>query len=497
MKKWCSATDIVQDIRQRKVTCKEATAFFLDQINIVDKHLNAVVEINPNALQQAEELDKKLAAEFNKVAEQTTTQLQPNDTTVQLPGETTVQLPPLYGLPVSIKCCLAVKGFKSSYGAEMYKEHVSTDDHEVVRRLKEAGCVILCTTTMPEFGMAYESVSNVHGTTHNPYKHGFSAGGSSSGEGALVAAGASPLGIGTDIAGSVRIPAHFCGCIGLKATNGLIPLTNHGGSVEARLLGLSSGLRCVGPMARTVKDINLVLPIISGFDGHDPHCRLPAYTGTNMTNTSLNTLRVCWYDQDGVLDTDPDTKAAVRKCVNALSGVVKSVIEARPDCLADSYNTWMNVGARDGGRAFKMKTQNTSQPLAAYLKEAEPFATDSRDEMDKRIVDWDVFRSDVMQFFKNNCDVVVCPVLAHPSLPHGEVSQWKKMSYTMAYNLAHNPSVTLSPVLLAESPPHKGLPVGVQIVSAIGQEGVCLAVADYLFETLGVNKQLPPTAAPA
>src|SRR6266581_4145351 len=161
---------------------------------------------------------------------------------------------PLHGLPVTVKSSIATAGYKCEIGSLLHKGEIPREDAVVVARLRAAGALILGTTNCPEFLMAYETANLLHGRTRNPWDLDRSPSGSSGGESAAIAAGLSAAGLGSDRGGSVRVPAHFTGICSLKPTPGRVPGIGH----QPPCIGPFSTLGAIGPMARTIRDVNLM-----------------------------------------------------------------------------------------------------------------------------------------------------------------------------------------------------------------------------------------------
>jgi fatty acid amide hydrolase 2 len=173
-------------------------------------------------------------------------------------------LPPLLGVPCTIKEFVAVDGMSWTAGIVVRRDQRARGDATVVARLRAAGAIVLGVSNIPEGGMWMETDNALFGRTLNPWDPARTSGGSSGGEGALLAAGAAPFGIGSDIAGSIRIPSAFCGVVGHKPSALLVPTTGHWGPSTPH----AERMLCVGPMGRSVRDLELVLEIIAGPDGH-------------------------------------------------------------------------------------------------------------------------------------------------------------------------------------------------------------------------------------
>ncbi|HLJ65692.1 MAG TPA: amidase, partial [Stellaceae bacterium] len=195
-----SATTLAHMIREKSVSALEVAEAHLARIAAVNPKLNAIVAIDPERVRaDAKAADAALAGSGIKG--------------------------PLHGVPVTIKDTFDVAGLKATSGTLGRAHHVPSSDATVVTRLKAAGAIILGKTNVPEFAAAYESDNLVYGRTNNPYDLGRTAGGSTGGDAAIIAASGAPLGIGTDAGGSIRVPAHFCGLAGLKPTSGRVPRT--------------------------------------------------------------------------------------------------------------------------------------------------------------------------------------------------------------------------------------------------------------------------------
>ena len=241
--------------------------------------------------------------------------------------------PPLAGIPTSIKDLVAITGVRTTRGALRYKDTVSDFDAPIIDRFHEAGAVLLGKTNLPEFGWKGDSTNRIIGSTHNPWKHGRTAGGSSGGGTAALAAGLGPLAQGSDGAGSIRIPASFCGIYGLKPSWGLIP------QYPASVVELFSHL---GPMTWTVADAALMLNIMAGADPRD---RLSIPTDTNYLTAleeDIAGLRVAWSPDLGYALVDPEVREIVTKAALRFEELGCHVEEAHPG-LEDPWESIIHV----------------------------------------------------------------------------------------------------------------------------------------------------------
>src|SRR3989449_2189958 len=228
-----SATRLAELIRTRVVSPVEVVEAHLRSIESLNPALNAIVTPARDLLECARKAEEVL--------------MQGND------------VGPLHGVPVTIKDTIETAGIRTTSGSRIRENFVPEKDATVVARLKAAGAIILGKTNTPELAIPYETDNPVFGRTNNPYDVERTAGGSSGGEAAAIAACLSPAGIGSDLSGSVRVPAHFCGIVGLKPTGGRVPTDGHVPPVTGPFtLGA-----CIGPMARTVADIRLLFGVIA------------------------------------------------------------------------------------------------------------------------------------------------------------------------------------------------------------------------------------------
>ena len=456
---YASATALAKAIRAKKISSVEVTEAHLKRIETVNSQLNAVVQLTADtARAEAQAADAALAR-----------------------GDNTG---PLHGVPVTIKDNIEMAGRVCTVGTKGRTAFIPAQDATVVTRLRTAGAVVLGKTNLPELGLAFESDNLIYGRTNNPYDLSRTPGGSSGGEAAIIAAGGSPLGLGNDAGGSIRLPAHFCGITGIKPTSGRVPRTRTppgpGGALDTIWQN--------GPMARFVEDLSLTLPLIAGIDWRDPGI-MPMPLG-NPQSVDLKRLRVAFYTDNGIVSPTPAIAAVVRNTANVLSAAGLAVEEARPTGIEQSYEIVLALFGADGGVGIQMLLQmfgtTERHPLMqGFLEVLRPHAM-STTEFNALLFRWDMFRSAMLGFLEKY-DVIICPVNAYPALPHGtSLENLSAFSYTITYNLTGWPGAV---VRGGTSP--EGLPIGVQIVARPWREDVALAVAHHLETALG-GWQRPP-----
>src|SRR5690242_20192964 len=291
-------------LRARELSARELLDAHLDRIERFDPSVNAVVTLDAaGARAAADAADAALAA-----------------------GE---PLGPLHGLPVAHKDTHATGGMRTTWGSPLYSRTVPTRDELVVARLRAAGAVRVGKTNVPEFAAGSHTVNPVFGATHNPYRHGLSAGGSSGGAAAALAAGLVPVAEGSDMGGSLRNPAAFCNVVGLRPTPGRVP------SWPAPFAW--SQLSVPGPMGRTVADVALQLSAMAGPDLRVPiSLEAPGSVFAPPLDADLTGMRVAWTpDLGGRVTVDPAITDVLTATIGAFRDLGAEVDEDCPD-LSDA-----------------------------------------------------------------------------------------------------------------------------------------------------------------
>jgi amidase len=413
-----SALSLGRAIRDRRVSSAEVVAAYLEQIDQVNPAINAVVQrVDERARAAAAAADAALAR-----------------------GETGG---PFHGVPFTVKDIFDVAGVVSAAGLEERADYVPERDAVVVTRMRAAGAILLGKTNCPPWGAGSFTENPLYGVTRNPYDLDRSPSGSSGGEAAAIAAGASPLGLGSDSGGSIRTPAHYCGIAALRPTVGRVPNT---GAFELPG-GLSDPRSQIGPMSRWIEDLGPVLAIIAGVDWHDSGVvPMPL---ADAGDVELRGLRVAFYADDGTAPPTPETVQAVQDAARALAGAGAVIEETRLPHLDQMWDITLR-----------------------YWRSAEL----SGAEIQQLMLDWDQFRTTMLGFVERY-DLILCPVADEPALPLGEESN---VSYCLPYSLTGYPCV----VVRAGTSP-AGLPIGVQVVARPWREDVALAAARLVESALG------------
>lgn len=421
-------------IRERKISSVELIHAHIERIRQVNPAINAAVDLLAGvALRDAAAADRALAA-----------------------GE---PCGPLHGVPFSIKDSIDVEGVKTTAGTFGRRSAVPAEqDATVVHRLRAAGGIPIAKTNLPDLLFAYESDNHVYGRTNNPYDLARTPGGSSGGESALIAACGSPLGLGSDAAGSVRVPAAFCGIASIKPTSGRLPRRGHvppaGGWIEA--------LWQIGPMARFTEDLALALRVLAAEDSSD-FTTLPVPL---LEMERAKALRIACFTDNGIVRCSRAVEDAVRHCAKFLSDSGLHVEEQTPPRIEQAYELEMAILGADGGEGIDEYLREAGStrvhPLLVdgFLQRMRRFRV-STSEFARRWAQWDEYRAGMRHFFKRY-DAVLCPVYTQPALRHGESvneENFLGFSYTMAWNVAGAPAAT---VRCAEL---NGLPINVQVAA--------------------------------
>lgn len=463
---YASATALAQAIRTKEVSAEEVIQAYLRRIEAVNPKLNAVVQLRAEAaLAEARQADADLVR-----------------------GDVRG---PLHGVPVTVKDVLATAGVITMAGTPGRASFVPQRDATVVARLRAAGAIILGKTNTPELCWGGETDNAVYGRANNPYNLSRSPGGSSGGEAAIIAAGGSPLGLGSDFVGSIRGPCHFCGIAGLNPTMGRVPRTGHippyGGAYDTAR---------VGPMARFVEDLELVLPIIAGVDWVDPTV-IPVPLGDPYA-VHPETLRGAFYTDDAIFTPAPAIMDAVRDAAQALADAGATVKEDRPDGLAEMMEIAAEVHRGSGSAAEKEVYAEFYEPKDMRQEALREYATlwpqrarqaklkdgMSAVEFLAWAQRWSLCRSAMLSFLEEY-DIIICPVAGYPAQPHGfthrdDFRVEGLTSCTKPYSYAGWPSA----VVRAGTSPD-GLPIGVQVVARPWREDVALATARHIETALG------------
>lgn len=459
-----SAREIGAQVRTKAVSPVEVARLHLDRIERLNPKLNAFVDVRPEAvLAQARSAEEAV-----------------------IEGR---ELGSLHGVPVSIKSSIDVAGHRCEAGTRLRAGYVAAEDAPLVARLRAAGAIILGVTNTPELLMAWETDNLLYGRTNNPWDVTRTAGGSSGGEAAAIAAGLSAGGVGSDGGGSIREPAHFCGICGLKPTPGRIPITGHfpktGGPFA--LLGV------VGPMTRTVGDLQVLFEAIAGVDDGDP-CSAPVVT-REINGKQLRDIGIGFFEDGGRTPVTKETRAAVRSAAALLAKSGCRVDEFRPEGLEQARQLWWKFFGTAGGMILSPMLRGHEKELSPILREFFLWTTaEPAHSGESLLTAWlarDELREKVLRQMQKY-PILVCPVASIPAFRHGErewtvegetVKYLDAWSYCEWFNVLGFPAAVV-PMGFSE----EGLPIGVQIAGRPWEEELVLAVAAAIESARGPLK---------
>ncbi len=449
----------------------------LTSTEIIEAHLGRIQQINP-AINAITDLQADRARQQAAAADKSL--------------QSGKRLGPLHGVPLTIKSSIAAAGCRYECGTRLRLGEVAKTDATLVARLKAAGAIILGTTNVPEFLMAYETDNAIYGRTNSPFDAERTPGGSSGGDSAAVAAGCSAGSFGSDAGGSVRVPAHFCGLYGLKSTPGEIPRTGHWPAVA----GPSTTLASVGPIAKTAEDLDLFLGITAGYDPGDISSvsRKPARP---PNREEFRTMKIGWFDHGWNTPATKETRRAVRQAADALreQGFRVERVELRG--LEQAPRTWWLLFG------ISLKTLIEGSLPSGYRLHPLSYEAMAADEEEAGTGYLDLLMGWVLQDqmrFKlqqqmREYPILLCPVAAVPAYRHRERS-WSiegqivtypgAFVYSQVFNLLGVPAAS-APV--GESP--DGLPIGVQVVGRPHADRVVTAVVRELEAALGAKRSGP------
>ena len=463
---YSTLVELRESIRTKKISPAEVVSAHLQRATALQPKLNSFVH-----------LDSTAAREQARRAEQAV-----------LRGD---DLGSLHGIPLSVKSSIDVAGWPCPAGSLLRKDYVASQDAVLVARLRAAGAILLGNTNTPEFLMAYESDNRVIGKTSNPWDLSRSAGGSSGGEAAAIAAGCSVGGVGSDGGGSIRVPAHFCGICGLKPTPGRIPSTGH----FPAGIGAFAWIGVVGPMARTVADVRALFEVMVGPDPGEPlSVAVPIRA---VDDRQLQGLRIGILESDTLGAADKEITAAVTKAANNLAAQGFEAEPLRLKGLERVIELWWFFFGSAIAHLFRPSVAGQEAQLSPIFREylevadAEPALT--LDAFLAACADRDLVRAQILSQMRD-VPILLSPVSSSTAFPHGE-GTWRPgekecyrdtMRFSQWLNLTGLPGASV-PVAISA----KGLPIGVQVIGRPHEEELVLAVAEQIENGRG-PWQAPP-----
>jgi fatty acid amide hydrolase len=510
-----SATALLSSLRAREVSSVEVVRALIARRHAIDGVVGAfTARLDQQALADAQALDDRRAR-----------------------GE---EVGPLHGLPLTIKDNIDVRGTDVSMGLRSCLGKPAAEDALVVRELRRLGAIVLGKTNVPQLLLVQESDNDVYGVTRNPWNLERSPGGSSGGEAAALAAGLTPLGIGSDIGGSIRIPAHFCGVAGFKPTLDRWSMRGMHGGFDGQELVRAQ----MGALARTARDLQLVFGAVDPrrLAAEDP--AVPPLPPPDPDAVSLRGLRIGCFADDGFMTPCPSIQRAVRRAAEVLRAAGAELVEYQPPAPRDLLYLWLAGLSSDGGATLRRRMSHDEpcrqlrptmqmalipQPVRLAMAALLERTGEGRlgrllrilgqkpvDELWRLTAQRTALRRSELDAWNTaRLDAVLCPPHVLPAMPLGTSGDLTlTLSYMFRYVMLNFPAgivpvtrVQQDETVWAGPPPidrvarrcsevvrgSTGLPVGVQVAARPYREDVALRVMRAIEEAVQGDSGFPHT----
>ena len=444
------ATFMAEAIRNGQTNSFELVSLHTKRSQKFNSKLNGIVTFSDNALEEAINADKELK-------------------NGSIRG-------PLHGVPFTIKDVFDSAGIRTTRGSKLFLNRVPKRDSEVVNRLKNAGGILIGKTNLPEFALAAETSGAIFNKGENPWMKGNTCGGSSGGEAICISSGLSPLGVGSDLGGSNRLPSHYCGVIGFKPTHGRIPLTGHWPEMIARYFH-------AGPIARSVRDIVSSYQILSGYNGLDQYA-LPIPLKSNSAQ-DFKGLKVGWFDNEPFEPVDEQIRDVVQAAVKTLEVNHCTVEKISVPIIAGlspidaTYVLLAGEGIEYLNKYVRGNESELSEPIKGLLSIERP----NLDTFLKASSVCDKYRYWFTDYF-SKYDVLIGPTAPNLAPEHDSQSiilEGQEMPASHAAAITCTFGITGSPAIsIPFGMSNNGLPIGVQIVANHYNEATLFDIAYYL-----------------
>ena len=463
-----TAAEIVSAVQKKKLSPVEIIDAVLARIEKINPQVNAYCTVVPEMARKAAKKAEGAAGRKGKLG-------------------------PLHGVPVSVKDLTLTAGIRTTWGSKIFEDFIPQEDALIVQRLKAAGAIVIGKTNTPEFGAGANTYNQVFGPTWNPWKPGYTCGGSSGGAAVALACGLGPLATGSDLGGSLRIPAAFCGAVGFRTTPGLIP-------IYPSLLAYDN-LGVEGPMARTVGDAALMLSVVAGEDHRapisfpsDPRAFLSA-----VTSPEIRGLKVAWSPDLKIIPVDREVREVAGRAAGRFRELGCAVEEAEPDMQGVREIIYVT-------RSLRMLA-NHADKLAKWREKMNPNLVWNIEQgftlTPQRIAEAEKERTNlyrrVREFF-TRFDLLLTPTVAVPPFPvemsyPEEINGKRLENYTDWFLLTYALTITGYPAISIPCGfTAEGFPVGLQIVGKKLAETTVLKAA-AAFEALSPWREIRPAIA--
>jgi amidase len=451
-----SAADTAEMLRRKEISARELTEALLARIDSVNPAVNAVVELRREAaLQEAAAADEAIADG---------------------------PLGPLHGVPMTIKESFNVAGLHTTWGNPAFRDYVAEWDATVVRRLEQAGAIIVGKTNLPfmlgDFG---QTANELYGVTNNPWDRSRTPGGSTGGGAAAVSAGMSFLEYGSDLVGSIRIPASFCGVFGLKPSVGIVPLTGFQPPGPPAAASEMTYMSAIGPLGRSARDLRMALTVTAGPEA--PAAKAYSWSLSPPRPTRLEDFRIGVVLDHDQAPVSSDVAKVLADAVDALAQTGATVVEGWPEGVdparvAESFGFHVEL-------FFAFQPPGDEFARLPEFIEQETYRTSTR-------AAWSRFFNDVDVFL---CPANFTPAFSHDDRPFEErtiMTPEGERPYTnQAFWVSHASLAGLPAVVAPIGSTPGGLPVGAQIIGPLYEDDTALTFADLFGDVIG-GYESPP-----
>jgi len=457
-----SALTLAERIKHGEVSSREVAQAHLDRIEAVNRAINAVVEIRP---------DEVLAAADQADAQQ----------------RSGAPLGVFHGVPFTVKTNIDVAGYATTSGSLKLKDVMASRDSATVRRMKEAGALVLGRTNMPDLGQRINTQSSLYGDTHNPWKRGLTAAGSSGGEGAALAAGLSPIGLGNDIGGSLRNPAFANGITSIKPSRGRVPQINE---TAEGLFPLSAQVMLAqGPMARRVADVRAGLEVIMGSDPSDPLSVSVPYAGAPAAK------RVALVAEPVGGTTHPAIAEGVRIAGRALEAAGYHVEEVTVPGLEELYINWIQFIMATAEHTAAYQERVMGEDGLRFLElTGGGISLTSEDLHNMHLKHFEL--ASLWKSFMVDYPLIVGPTWTQFPFPLNYDIESAENAFEVITNMRFVlPANALGlPAACVPTGVSDGLPLGAQIIGDMFRDDLCLEAAQVIEDAVGIITPIDPRA---
>jgi amidase len=479
---FASATTVARIISRGDVTSLELTKTILRRIETYNPMLNAIITLlGKEALVAARKADEAVKR-----------------------GE---KLGLLHGVPVTVKDCLEIKGVRTTAGLKSLADYIPLCDSAPVERLRAAGAVILGHTNISEHAADWQSYNDLFGTTNNPWDKKLTPGGSTGGGAAALASGLTFLEVGSDIGGSIRVPAHFCGIYGLKPSLGVVSARGHVPPLPGSPVG-EPVFNVAGPVARSADDLRLAMKVLGGADGEASKAftwKLPA-----PRRSKLNKYRLGFVLDDPACRVSSEVKAPLSKMIEALKEEGVEAVEGwptgiDPKRLFDDYR-YIRYSSSAGFLRIeeiseRLKAEKISDGSDAYVA-AHAYASSVKEFQDalwRRVQTQEAWR-----VYFRGVDAFLIPPAFVPAFPHNHTTpmrsrilqtpdglrRYEELRFWISFATLCGLPAAVAPIGSTPS----GLPVGVQIIGPYLEDSTVIDIADKITQVVGGFKTPPDYA---